>query len=112
MAVGGVNKKIEGFYNVCTRHGLTGTQGVIIPYDNQHHLMLSKEILKSVEKGKFFIYALRNIEEVLFLLTGKKAGKRRKNSAFTRDSLYDLVDKRLENLGHNAQNAFHNRRKN
>lgn len=106
LAVGGVTAKVEGFYKVCARHGLTGTQGVIIPHDNVDHLMLSPGILQSVEEGKFAIYSVRTLEEAISLLTGLKAGKRRKDGAFTPDSLYDLVDKRLQKLGEHAHNAF------
>ena len=106
MAVGGVTRKIEGFYKVCARHGLTGTQGVIIPHDNVDHLMLSPEVLKAVENKQFSIYAVRRIEEALLLLTGIAAGRRLKNGGFSRGSLYDLVDRRLERLGDYAQNAF------
>ncbi|MDD4701099.1 MAG: ATP-binding protein [Desulfovibrio sp.] len=106
MAVGGVTRKIEGFYKVCARHGLTGTQGVIIPHDNVDHLMLSPEVLKAVENKQFSIYAVRRIEEALLLLTGLTAGRRLKKGGFTRGSLYDLVDRRLEQLGDYAQNAF------
>lgn len=111
MAVGGVTRKIEGFYKVCARHGLTGSQGVIIPQDNVDNLMLSTEILESVKKGKFAIYSVRNIEEALTLLSGLPTGKRRKNGTFTPGSLYDLADRRLEALGCHAQNAFRHSRK-
>ncbi len=106
MAVGGVTRKVEGFYKVCARHGLTGTQGVIIPYDNADHLMLSPDVLRAVENKQFSIYAVRRIEEALLLLTGMAAGRRLKNGGFSRGSLYDLVDKRLEQLGDYAHNAF------
>lgn len=106
LAVGGVTRKIEGFYKVCLRHGLTGTQGVIIPKDNIDHLMLSTDVLESVKNGKFSIYAVSKIEEALFLLSGLNAGKKHKNGGFTAGSLYDLVDKRLFALGCHAQEAF------
>lgn len=112
MAVGGVTRKIEGFYKVCARHGLTGSQGVIIPKDNIAHLMLAPEILASVEKGEFSIYPVTNIEEALLLLTGMAAGKRRKNGHFTPGSLFDLVDRRLESLGARAQRAFREKGRN
>lgn len=111
MAVGGVTRKIEGFYKVCARHGLTGTQGVIIPADNIDHLMLAPEILSSVANGKFYIYPVRNIEEALLLLTGMNTGRMHKNGGFTKGSLYDLADRRLEQLGCAAQNAFRRQRK-
>lgn len=106
MAVGGVSRKIEGFYKVCSRQGLTGSQGVIIPYDNVDHLMLSNDILESAAQGKFAIYPVKRIEEALFLLSGIPAGKRLKNGGFTRGSLYDLADRRLVRLGCYAQGSF------
>lgn len=112
LAVGGVTRKIEGFYKVCARGGLTGTQGVIIPADNVDCLMLSDDVLKSVEKGEFSIYSVRDIREALFLLTGVPAGKRRKDDTFTPGTLFYRVDRRLEALGYAAQNAFGKRRKN
>lgn len=111
MAVGGVTRKIEGFYKICARHGLTGTQGVIIPHDNIDHLMLSPLILESVSRGEFSIYSVKSIEEALFLLTGLPAGKRRKSGGFSKGSLYYLADKKLEILGCSAQNAFRRSRK-
>ena len=111
MAVGGVTRKIEGFYKVCARHGLTGSQGVIIPRDNVDHLMLAPDVLTAVEKKQFAIYPVRRIEEALTLLTGLPAGRRRKSGGFTSGSLYDLADRRLERLGGYAQNAFRRPRK-
>lgn len=106
MAVGGVTQKIEGFFKVCSRQRLTGTQGVIIPADNIDQLMLAPCVLDAVDKGQFFIYPVRHIEDALYLLTGMAAGKRRKNGTFTKGSLYELVDNRLERLGEYGQNAF------
>ena len=111
MAVGGVTRKIEGFFNVCARQGLTGTQGVIIPYDNVDHLMLGPNVVKAVENGQFGIYPVRRIEEALGLLTGLSVGRRLKNGGFTRGGLYDKVDCRLEQLGAYAQNAFRRTKK-
>ncbi|WP_300806550.1 ATP-binding protein [uncultured Desulfovibrio sp.] len=111
MAVGGVTRKIEGFFKVCARHGLTGTQGVLIPADNVDHLMLAPDVLQAVEDKKFAIYPITCIEEALFLLTGLPAGKRRKDDTFTPGSLYALVDRRLEQLGEYAQNAFDSKRR-
>ena len=111
MAVGGVTRKIEGFYNVCASQGLTGTQGVIMPFDNVDHLMLAPNVIEAVEKGQFSIYPVRRIEEALALLTGLSIGRRLKQGGFTKNSLYDMVDRRLERLGDYAQNAFRRTRK-
>ncbi len=110
MAVGGVSRKIEGFFKVCARHGLTGSQGVIIPQDNVDHLMLSPRIVEAVEQGKFAVYPVQTIEEALELLTGLPAGRRRKDGTFRRDTLYDRVDRRLHELGLYAPNGHQKRR--
>ncbi len=106
MAVGGVTQKVEGFFKVCSRQKLTGTQGVILPADNVDHLMLAPNVLKAVEEGRFAVYPVRCIEEALQLLTGMPAGRRRKNGTFTKGSLYEKVDRRLTLLGEYGQNAF------
>ncbi len=106
MAVGGVSRKIEGFFGICSRRGLTGEQGVIIPRDNVDHLMLSPRIREAVDAGKFAIYPVEHITEALELLTGLPAGRPLKNGGFTRGSLYDLVDRRLQDFGHSAEHAY------
>ncbi|MEG2005115.1 MAG: Lon-insertion domain-containing protein, partial [Bilophila sp.] len=106
MAVGGVSRKIEGFFGVCSRRGLTGDQGVIIPHDNVDHLMLPPRILEAVDKGQFGIYPVQHITEALELLTGIPAGRPLKNGGFSPRSLYDIVDRRLHDFGHFAEHAF------
>lgn len=98
MAVGGVTRKIEGFFEVCKRRGLTGTQGVILPVDNEAHIMLRDEIVEAVRAGRFHIYAVRHITEAMELLTGLASGRRRKDGTYARGSLYRLVDDRLREL--------------
>lgn len=106
MAVGGVSRKIEGFFNVCSRRGLTGEQGVIIPRDNIDHLMLPQKIVDAVDAGRFAIYPVRHISEAMELLTGLPAGRPLKHGGFSPDSLYDRVDRRLIEFGQNAEHAF------
>ena len=72
--VGGINEKIEGFFEICAARGLTGTQGVLIPASNVCHLMLRPEVVDAVRAGRFQIWAVRNIDEALELLTGLPAG--------------------------------------
>lgn len=98
MAVGGITCKIEGYFQVCKRHGLTGTQGVIMPADNLSHLMLHSEVIEAVANGKFHIYPVNHISEALELLTGMPSGKRRKDGTYTPNSVYALADKRLTEL--------------
>lgn len=103
MAVGGVTRKIEGFYEVCIRHGLSGEQGVLLPRDNIDHLMLKPELVAAVEAGMFHIYPVTHITEAMEILTGIPAGKRRNDNTFTPGSLYDRVDKRLSEMGKYAR---------
>ena len=94
--IGGVNLKIEGFYDVCKARGLTGTQGVIIPYQNIEDLMLREEICRAVQKKKFHIYAIKTIDEGIEILTGVKAGKLHRGGSFDQKSINALVDQKLE----------------
>jgi predicted ATP-dependent protease len=109
MAVGDVTRKVEGFYEVCRRRGLTGSQGVIIPADNMVNLVLKPEVLRAVDEGMFAVYPVKTIGQAMQLLTGLKPGTRRKDGTFTKGSLFDLVDKRLLDLGRKAH-AFRGKR--
>ncbi|UCC12647.1 MAG: ATP-dependent protease, partial [candidate division WOR-3 bacterium] len=92
--IGGVNEKIEGFFDVCKAKGLTGKQGVIIPDRNVGDLMLRQEIVDTVKKGKFHVYAVKTIDEGIELLTGVKAGRKTK-TGFEKNSINALVEKHL-----------------
>lgn len=98
MAVGGVNRKIEGFFEVCRRRRLTGHQGVILPADNVVNLMLKDEIVQAVDEGRFHIFPVKTIEEAMFLLTGMRCGTRGKNGQYPTGTLYRQVDVRLAEL--------------
>jgi predicted ATP-dependent protease len=99
--IGGVNQKIEGFFNICKARGLTGKQGVIIPRQNEKDLMLRHEVIEAVRRGKFHVYSIGSVDEGLEILTGMRAGKRTKNGSFERGTLHDLVDNKLtEYAGH------------
>ena len=74
LPVGGVNEKIEGFFDVCSDHGLTGTQGVIIPTGNAGELMLRPDLVEAAAQGRFHVYAIDTIHQALDLLTGRGAG--------------------------------------
>jgi ATP-dependent Lon protease len=94
--IGGVNEKIEGFYDVCRAGGgLTGRQGVMIPARNRVDVMLREDVVADVLAGRFHIYAVNTIDEGLAILTGARAGKRRKNGTFEIGSIHDLADRRL-----------------
>lgn len=96
--IGGVNEKIEGYYEVCKLKGITGRQGVIVPHQNVKNLMLNQEVVQAVEDGKFHIYAIDNIDQGIELLMKTPAGQRQKNGKFKRGTIHYLVDKKLEEL--------------
>lgn len=96
--IGGVNEKIEGFFESCSRRGLTGKQGVIIPARNTRHLALRREVVEAVESGHFTIYAVNTLEEAIELLTGVAAGERGLDGAYPPDTVYGRVAKRLEEM--------------
>ena len=93
-----MNEKIEGFFEVCKANGLTGQQGVMIPESNVQNLMLKEEILDAVKEGKFHIYAVSTIDQGIENLTGIKAGVRRKDGTFEKETVNDRVDKRLREM--------------
>ena len=95
QAIGGVNEKIEGFFEVCKVMGITGRQGVIIPESNVRNLMLKDEVIEAVKAKKFTIWSVTSIDEGIEILTGVKAGSRRKDGSFERGTIHDLVDKEL-----------------
>ena len=96
--IGGVNEKVEGFYDVCVSRGLTGKQGVMIPALNAHELMLRKDIVDAVKRKRFHIWAIRTIDEGLEVLTGRKAGRWLPGKGFEPDSVHDLVDRGLRHF--------------
>jgi lon-related putative ATP-dependent protease len=98
QAIGGVNEKIEGFFEVCKAKGLTDQQGVMIPESNVQNLMLKEEILDAVEEGKFHIYAVGTIDQGIEILTGVKAGARQKDGTFEKETVNERVDKRLRDM--------------
>jgi lon-related putative ATP-dependent protease len=98
QAIGGVNEKIEGFFEVCKTKGLTGQQGVMIPESNVQNLMLKEEILDAVKEGKFHIYSVTTIDQGIEILTGTKAGARRKDGTFEKETISYVVDKRLREM--------------
>ena len=93
--IGGVNQKIEGFFDVCRVLGLTGKQGVIIPTENIEDLMLRDDTIDAVARGQFQILPISTVEQGIEILTGVKAGARKADGAFEPDTVFALVDKRL-----------------
>lgn len=95
QAIGGVNEKIEGFFDVCKLRGLTGKQGVIIPATNVQHLMLRQDVIEAVEQDKFHIHAIHHVNDALSLLSGRDAGERDKEGEFAENSFNAAVAARL-----------------
>jgi len=98
QAIGGVNEKIEGFFDICKARELTGKQAVIIPASNTKHLMLRKDVVEAVESKQFNVYAVETIDQVMELLTGKTAGKANSKGIFPKSSLNGLVQNQLTEL--------------
>lgn len=96
--IGGVNEKIEGFFESCKRRGLTGTQGVVIPARNTKHLALNREVVAAVEEGTFAVYGVDTIEQALELLIGVRAGERGPDGTYPPESIYGRTAARLEEL--------------
>jgi predicted ATP-dependent protease len=95
QAIGGVNEKIEGFFDICSRRGLSGSQGVLIPTVNRQHLMLRQDVVDAVSAGHFSIYPVATIDEGIALLTGRDAGERQEDGSFPEGSVNRLVEDRL-----------------
>lgn len=94
--IGGVNEKIEGFYKTCKLKGLTGNEGVIIPYQNIENLMLEDEVIDAVKLGKFKIFGVKTIDEGIEILTGIKAGKINDKGQYEKGTINYLVQKKLK----------------
>jgi predicted ATP-dependent protease len=95
QAIGGVNEKIEGFFDICAKRGLTGTQGVLIPESNVQHLMLRKDVVEACAAGRFAVYPVSLIDQGIELLTGCPAGRRGEDGHFPEGSIYRRVEDRL-----------------
>ncbi len=96
--IGGVNEKIEGFYDVCRLKGLTGKQGVLIPAENVDDLMLRDEVIEAVAKGDFHIYPVSTIEQGIEILTGVHAGKNGMSGSFEPESVFARANARLAQM--------------
>jgi predicted ATP-dependent protease len=96
--IGGVNQKIEGFYDVCRLKGLTGTQGVLIPAENVEDLMLRDEVIEAVAMGRFHIYPVSRVEQGVEILTGVPAGQRNASGKFEAGTVFAKVDARLREM--------------
>lgn len=101
--IGGVNEKIEGFYQICKMRGLTGEHGVIIPRQNIRNLHLNDEVIESVKDGKFHVFAIDNVEQGIEILTGVPAGKKDKTGRFPAGTINYLAYEKLKKYAKNAE---------
>jgi ATP-dependent Lon protease len=104
QAIGGVNEKVEGFFEVCRARRLTGKQGVVIPHSNTDDLLLRPDVMEAIEGGKFHIWPIKTIAEGIEILTGVPAGRRLKNGGYSKDSVFDRVDRKLAAMADTLQN--------
>lgn len=105
QAVGGLNAKIEGFFDLCCHRGLTGDQGVLIPQANVRNLMLRPDIVEAAARGEFHVYAVSTIEEGIELLTGMPAGQENEDGTYPDGTLYALVKGKLDQYAERARRA-------
>ncbi len=98
QAIGGVNEKVEGYFEICQAAGLTGEQGVLIPHSNVANLMLKESVVEAVQAGKFHLWPVRSIDEGIEVLTGVAAGERGADGRFPAGSINARVDARLQSM--------------
>lgn len=103
QAIGGVNEKIEGFFDVCRLKGFTGTQGVLIPASNVKHLMLREDVVRAIQEGQFHIYAVSTVDEGIAILTGVAAGERQPDGRYPDGTINGTVHRRLQVLVEKAK---------
>jgi predicted ATP-dependent protease len=96
QAIGGATYKIEGFFDLCNKRGLTGKQGVLIPEANVAELTLKDEVIAAVKEGVFHIYAINTVDEGIELLTGVPAGTKNEKGKYPSDSIHGMVYKKLK----------------
>jgi predicted ATP-dependent protease len=106
--IGGVNEKIEGFFDVCAAGGLTGEQGVLVPTSNLRHLMLREDVVAAAERGVFHVWPVSTVDEAVELLTGVPAGERGADGHFPEGSVNRRVDDRLATFAERARSFGRN----
>ncbi|MGD2167844.1 MAG: ATP-binding protein [Gammaproteobacteria bacterium] len=111
QVIGGVNEKIEGFFDICKARGLTGDQGVLIPKNNVQHLMLREDVIEAVSQAQFDIYPFETVDEAVELLTGVAAGERDASGKFPVDTVNYLVETKLREFAEVRKNFARERTK-
>jgi len=109
--IGGVTEKIEGFFELCKLRGLNGEHGVIIPHQNIKNLVLNDEVVEACKEGKFNVYAVKDIDEGIEILTGKKAGTKNENGKYPAGTINHLVYEKLKKFSKTASNVEKHTRK-
>ena len=104
--IGGVNQKVEGFFDICRVVGITGEQGVIVPHQNVRNLMLRDDVAEAVREGRFHIYAVRTIDEGIEILTGVPAGVLQPDGTYPPGTVSQLVDSRLSELADSLRGFY------
>ncbi len=98
QAIGGATEKVEGFYDICRKSGLTGNQGVIIPQQSCNSLILSREVEQAVASGSFHVYSVSTVNDGIEILTGMQAGVRNKRGEYPQGTFNHLVERRLKEM--------------
>ena len=98
QAIGGVNEKIEGFFDICKARGLTGEQGVLIPDSNVHNLMLRDDVREAVAAGQFSVYAVSHIDEGIEILTGIAAGELQEDGSYPKGTINYMIVQRIDEM--------------
>jgi predicted ATP-dependent protease len=101
--IGGANEKIEGYFDICSKRGLTGSQGVLVPKANVQHLMLRQDVVDACAAGKFAIHAVGHVDEGIGILTGVKAGERGPDGAYPAGTINRLVEDKLQQFAEHAK---------
>jgi predicted ATP-dependent protease len=96
--IGGVNEKVEGFFETCKSQGLTGQQGVMIPYQNVQNLVLEEDVVRAVQQGKFHVFPVRDVDEGLEILTDVAAGRVQEDGSYPPGTVHGLVQQRLNEM--------------
>ncbi|MGH8548455.1 MAG: Lon protease family protein [Methylococcales bacterium] len=107
QVIGGVNEKIEGFFDTCRARGLTGSQGVLIPKDNVHHLMLRQDVVDAARAGRFSVYPIETIDDAIRLLMGVAAGERDSEGKFPEGSVNFMIETKLKQLAEEHRDFEH-----
>ena len=102
--IGGINEKVEGFYDVCLAKGLTGDQGVILPQQNVQDLILRPDVVEAVKNRKFHLYPVSTVSDGITILTGVPGGRRLPNGKFTSGSVLAQADEKLRQMALTLEN--------